>query len=193
MPGRSRVAFTQNTDRLKTGIISEQDHKGYHFSSIYRYDIINKGTPLLLSNVCLFLHHSCETAGFLFICNGATRSPTPAAQDGARKAFGHRPKPTQLSGFGPRSCCPRRCKAVLTRSQTAEDNRLWALFPEGKCPQPSPRPFSPNRRKAALWLQPRDTADDRFWALNFPKGNVRSWKSAGEGRRFRPPRSESAR
>ena len=40
---------------------------------------------------------------------------------------------------------------------------------------------------------PKRCFSQRFWAFCFPEENFRSWKSEGEGRRFRPVRAESAR
>ena len=88
---------------------------------------------------------------------------------------------------------PKAVQGGFGRSQTAADICLWALFPEGKCPQPFPFPFSPNRRKESFWPRPKPTQTTGFGRLISRKGNVLSWKSAGEGRRFRPVRAESAR
>ena len=93
--------------------------------------------------------------------------------------------------------CPRRCKAVLARSQTAADIRLWALFPEGKCPQPSLRPFSPNRRKESFWPRPKPTQTTGFGRLISRRemsaaGNRRE-KADDSGRNGRNRHGESKR
>ena len=44
-----------------------------------------------------------------------------------------------------------------------------------------------------LFNCPKRCSSQCFWAFCFPKENFRSWKSAGEGRRFRPVRAESSR
>ena len=75
------------------------------------------------------------------------------------------PKPTQLSGFGPRFFCPKRCKAVLAEAKPPQISAFGLYFPKGNVRSRLPFPFSPNRRKESFWRWPKPTQTTGFGRL----------------------------